>query len=346
MNRTRAAIIIGLGAMGLCSPVWAGGGDGTPTVGAPSAEVVARSRLVERAGSVLQEAARSTNAELRANAVEAMSASPGRLAAVARDALRDESVGVRAVAALAVGKSGLREVEDALRPLLGDESAYVRASALGALAMLGADVDLTPLADMALTASSSRVRAHAAYVLGEVGDRSAVRLLREAAQARVPRTSAAEVRLLRLQIAEALVKLGDEESIHAVRAALYPSRPEELEATALAVQILGTLGDRGAVDELILLSERRDERGGQMPAEIRLAVAAALAQLGERQGAFVAEEFWRHPSAGIRAQSAIVFGLTTGSRNMSRLETMLGDADPRVRVAAAAGVLRIAARGE
>ncbi|TVQ63891.1 MAG: HEAT repeat domain-containing protein [Phycisphaerales bacterium] len=316
--------------------------DGSAAVGMPTGEAVARSRTHERAIEVLLDAAQSPNAEIRANAVEALGASPSRLALIAGAALRDDSIGVRAVAAMAVGKAELREFADDVRPLTGDSSPFVQASAIGALSMLGESPDPTPLADMLLTAASTRVRAHAAFVLGEMGDRSAVRMLKEAARIRIPRSTAMEVRLFRLQVAEALVKLGDDDALQALRAALYPSRPEELEATALAVQILGTIGDRGAINELMLLSERRDEAGGGMPAEIRLAAAASIAQLGDRSGWFIAERHWKDASAGVRAQAAIVFGWTRGERNLQRLEAMLEDPDARVRVAAAAAVVRLA----
>lgn len=64
------------------------------------------------------------------------------------------------------------------------------------------------------------------------------------------------MRLLQLQLAEAMVKLGEDDQIATIRAALYPSRPEDLEATALAVQIIGQVKDRGSIDELIYLSAK------------------------------------------------------------------------------------------
>ena len=76
-----------------------------------------------------------------------------------------------------------------------------------------------------------------------------------------------------------------------VRSALYPSRPEELEATALAVQIIGEVHDRGAIDQLIYLVDEETDR--PMPAEVRLAVAGALAKLGLREGGFIADEYFQ-----------------------------------------------------
>src|SRR5690606_25134635 len=127
----------------------------------------------------------------------------------------------------------------AVRPLVRDESPMARLAAVYALHRCGdtsPDADLTPLG-AALWDESPRVRAHAAFILGEIGDPSAIPMLRDSLRAPANRVSRSEVRLTQLQIAEARIKLGDEEPLHEVRAALYPSRPDDLEATALAAQI-------------------------------------------------------------------------------------------------------------
>ena len=58
---------------------------------------------------------------------------------------------------------------------------------------------------------------------------------------------------MELQIAQARVRLGDEEAIHSIRAALFPARSEDLEATALAAQLTGELNDRASARELVML---------------------------------------------------------------------------------------------
>ena len=128
-----------------------------------------------------------------------------------------------------------------------------RTAAVMGLARMGKPVDQTPLSTMLLSDSSPRVRAHAAFCLGEIGNRSALGLLRQAARSSVPRASDTEIKLMQLQVSEALVKLGDDENVQSIRAALYPSRPEELEATALAVQILGQVRDKGSSGAMIHL---------------------------------------------------------------------------------------------
>src|SRR5690606_36182729 len=222
-------------------------------------------------------------------------------------------------------RTQLKQHVPLVRPLLTDTSPYVRASAIYALNRCGERVDPSPLASILLRDPSPRVRSHVAFLLGEMGDPSALGLLREAARTQIPLAAPAEVRLMHLQIAEAMVKLGDESQISTIRAALYPSRPEDLEATALAVQILGQLRDRGSIDELIFLSARRDQTGQYWPAEIRLGVAGALARMGLNQGTFLADEYADSPIPALRAQSAFVYGQIGRTENLPKLAYLMED---------------------
>lgn len=323
-----------------------GWGASRPPASGEEAEVdaVQLSRAREEALALLIEFTTSDEAQLRANAIEALEQVPSRVEPVLPAALVDDNLGVRAIAAMVVGRLRLKDLAPSVRPLLDDDSPFVEASAIYALRRCREDVDLSPLADMLLHHSSPRIRSHAAFILGELGERSAIPLLQEAARTRMPRAEPNEVKLLQLQIAEALVKLGDDESIHAIRAALYPSSPEQLEATALAVQILGEVQDRRARGQLINLAAFRDETGSMMPAEIRLAAAASLAEMGERNGWFIAEEYKDNEMGVVRAQAAHVFGVTGRAGDIYRLEKMMEDPDGLVRVAAASAVIRLTDR--
>jgi len=298
--------------------------------------------LVERARENLKETALSGDAELRANSIEALAIGAREdLEQVLPSGLNDENLGVRTVSAMAAGKRGITTVTPALESLLEDPSPFVRASAIYALARANGEVDPTPLAMMIFNDRSPRVRAHVAFILGEMGNASALPILRQAAKASLPRAAESEVRLFNLQLAEAMVKLGDEQQVHAIRAALYPTRPEELEATALAVQIIGEVEDRGSIDQLIYLSATRDENGDLAPAEIRLGIASALAKLGLKDGSFIADEFWEHENPLLRAQAVQVYGRIGLVEHLAKIEAALDDPDPMVRVAASAAILRL-----
>jgi HEAT repeat protein len=303
---------------------------------------VAQLSLRERAIKVLQDAAESDDPRIRSNAMEAAGLAPARNADVLRRGLTDQSIAVRSVAAVAVGGSRALTLVPDVRPLLQDPSPFVRCSAIYALIRCGEDTDRRDLARALLDDPSTRVRSHAAYILGELGDASALPLLRQSLRQRPAKASQIEVNLFQLQVAEALVKLGDDSQLEPLRAALYPSRPEDLEATALAVQILGTVQDKRSIDQLIYLSATRDQTGQMMPAEVRLAIASSLARMGLKQGDFIADEFVKDKKAALRSQAAFVYGETGTPSNMGVLDGLLSDADWAVRVTAAASVVKIA----
>ncbi|MEL7473658.1 MAG: HEAT repeat domain-containing protein [Planctomycetota bacterium] len=307
-------------------------------------EPVRRSRLREQALDRLLEATRDRDPQMRWNALEALSVTPRRLEPLVLEALRDPNAGVRTVAATLVGREKLSGLTDQVWPLLQDASPYVRASAIYALRSNGAQPDPTPIGAMLTSHPSPRVRAHAAFLIGEMGNTSALSMLRQAAATTDAPGSQSERRLLELQIAEAMVKLGDEGQIQTLRSALYPSRPEELEATLLALQALGEVGDRRQVDELLAVARYRDETGAPMPAEVRLTAGQSLLKLGERGAVQLADEHRFDAAGRIRALAAIAYGASANLETLPKLEAMLGDPEPVVQIAAAAGILRISDR--
>ena len=313
------------------------------SIGAPVGEVE-RSRLRELAIDELMMLASSEDPQVRANAIEGLILAPGRLEVVLPAALADPNEGVRTVAAMAVGRAGVEGVLSAVEPMVRDSSAYVRAAAIYALRKNGRDINPTPLGAMVTQNPSPRIRAHAAYLLGELGDKGTSSLLREAARTEVIRATAAESKVLSVQIAEALVKLGDTEQLHTIRAALYPATPEELDATVLAVQVLGSLGDRASIGQIQSMGAMRDSSGGRMPLEVRLAVAGTLGRLGVAVELDEAGRALVEGNEPNRIQAAWVFGETAGSGALRALEASLGEGSERVRVAVASAILKAAER--
>lgn len=304
-------------------------------------ELVSGSVAREDALDMLLKASQDPNAQVRANAIEALESASGRIGEVALRGLTDPNVGVRTISAMVIGRARLRDAAPSARALLNDPSAYARAAAIYALRRCGDDVDPTPLAWMVSSHPDARVRAHAAFILGELGDKSAIAMLRQAATSPSTRSTSGERRLLELQIAEALIKLGDERELQTVRAAMFPSRPEQLEQTALAVQIIGEVRDRGSIDQLIYLSAYEGQGRQRMPAEVRLAVADALAKMGNTHGTFIADEYAGHEIDAVRAQAAAVYGRVGRSENLEPLRKMMADESRLVQIAAAGAMLEL-----
>ncbi len=356
--RVAACVMVGAGlACGVCVGQ-AGQGAGVPEgSGQTYSDPVARSGLRERAIVLLGESARSASALARAHAVEALQGVPSRAEGAVRAGLSDENPGVRFAALMTMGRARMGGLVEAARPLLRDPSASVRAAAIFAMRVNGQEVDPTPLASM-LESSDVGLRANVVMVLGEIGDASAAPMLKGAAND--PRASGTlvEQKIVRLQVAEALVKLGDREAVQTIRASLYPSSVTEVETAVLAAQILGNVRDLPSAPELIgrvrekmravedpSAPDRMDPKNPYLwPPELRLAAARSLGQMGRREGVYVADQYAKAPEPMVRALSALVYGETGSEKELGKLEAMLGDSSEGVRVAAAAGVVKVVDR--
>lgn len=326
-------------------PVSVGGGAAQQTA-------IARSSLRERSIALLEESAFDPWALARANALEGLQAAPSRAEPIARAALVDENLGVRFVGAMTIGELRLRGAAAQVRPLLRDPDESVRIAAVYALVANGEEADRDPLA-RALMEGPMRARSQAAFILGELGDASAIPLLRDAARrlggVEAESFSSAQRRILRLQIAEALARLGESDVLHTLRAALYPATPDEFETAALAIQILGRLGDEDSAAQLIQLVEYTSpdsprttdpmRRVYVYPAEVRVAAATALARMGFGDGAYVGRQYEGSEDEALRAQVAFLYGAVGGPEEVERLRVMLDDPSILVRIAAAAAVL-------
>jgi hypothetical protein len=206
----------------------------------------------ERAIDLIQRGAVSSNALLRANSLQAMQYAPQHLKPLVQAGLVDENYGVRFIAAMLIGDEDLCDVSHLLEPLTRDESGSVRAAAIYGLRRCDRPVDLNPLAELILS-DDPEVRGNTAMVLGRLGNPSAAPLIRQAVGRGMELVSEPRVKMVDLQLAEALVMLGDANEIEAIRAALF-APPEQGELTALACMICGRLRDYRVVPNLVRLA--------------------------------------------------------------------------------------------
>jgi HEAT repeat protein len=281
--------------------------------------------------------------QIRAHAVEAAGASPKRLREIIELGITDPSPGVRSVSAGVVGKHSLREFAPALRPLLKDASQHVRASAIYALTRTGDNPDQTPLGQMLLTDSDPWVNRHAASMIGEVRNKTALPLLQNALTQRVPNMPPTHQRIMQLLVAESMVKLGDESQRPVLRAALFPSQPEDLESAAIAAQILGEVNDREAAGQMLNVASYTDKNGKLYPAEVRLAIAGSLAKMGQPAAAGIADEYLQGTTVH-QAQAATVYGEVGGTTHWGKLATLMKHPNELVRISAASAILKSSAK--
>ena len=289
---------------------------------------------------ILKAASRTEWPLLRANALEAISSDREALQPMVMASLNDDNRGVRFVATMLVGREKLCEIRPLIETLLEDPSDSVRAAAIFALSACDDAVNPSPLAEM-VASSNPEVRGNAYVVLGLLGEASAIPLIRSGLGQGLGLVDPVRVRLVDLQGAAALVRLGDEREIEPIRAALF-APTEQAEITALAIQLVSQLHDEGARQMLVRLVEApmREAR----PPEIRLAAAEAIAVLGAREPApliRLANEYIESPRSEIRAQVASLLGEVNDATARALLSDLMRDPDPIVRVAAAGSTLKL-----
>ena len=305
-----------------------------PAAKPPATTPQRRAQLVRRAVEQVLVAARSDDAFLRANAVETAAFIPDRAPFLLRVGVDDKSPVVRFAAMATMGKLRLKELEPSARRLLADPDESVRAAAMFALGQCGTSVNASAMATM-LASADPGVRANLALLLGLTRDPSAIPLLKDAAKAPLKRASPQQAALVRLQIAEAVVNLGDEGSIDALEAAAFSQFDE---VRVLAVLILGRLEDRRMEPALAGMLDRP-------PVELQVAAAQALATMGRSRGLNVVLRAAGSATPTVRAQAAIALGAFREPAASDKLAQMLDDPQPQVRIAAAAALLRRARPG-
>ena len=280
----------------------------------------------------------SRNPVLRANAIEGLQHSLDAADDGLRAGLVDDNRGVRFVAAMLVGRYKARHMLPLLRPLLHDASDSVRAAALYAVRSCGEKADLSPLAAMVVS-QDPEVRGNAVMVLGELGDRSAIPMLRQSAKTNMQLVDPVRSRIIDLQVAEAMVKLGAQKQIEVIRAALF-SPDEQGELTALACIMCGELNDGRAVGNMIEMATREGNR--RKPAEVRMAATLGVAKIDQtRAPVHVPLGFVNAESFALRAQAASTLGWCAQKESLAALSVLLRDTNPQVQVAAAAAILQL-----
>lgn len=324
-----------------------------------------------RAYAIVEASSHSKQARVRLAGIEAAIHAPDAALSLARDGLVDDNPAVRFAALVTIGKLKLDRLSQAAIDLMRDDDISVRAAAIYAAKRCGRDIDLSPIGAMLMHRKGS-VRANAAMLIGLLGDRQALAMLREMATTPMPRSLAAERTWVRLQFAEAIIRLNpdDEQTLSSIRASVY-SNLEDIRI--LAIQILGDASDQSVLGGLAHIVQR------QNPVQVKIAAAQSMLQLGDSSAlptiihasrydqkilkrdlalflraadggdeVQAIKDILKDPkqqqrlAAEVRAQAARALGWSKSPEAATRLKQLIEDTDPIVQIAAAAAVLHAA----
>jgi len=230
-----------------------------------------------------------------------------------------------------------------LEAQLRDENRGVRAAAIFALHRLGDASRTKELAGLLLYTADQEVRRNVAMIFAELGDPKAMPVLRRAARDR-------DI-AVRWHVQEAMARLGDKEAVEQLIMFAHSGYGDE---RLIGILALGRIKDRQAT-RCLLDMVRRDN-----PLEVKLAAVRALGQIGSPTGEDMARKalVWVPDKAGeeveaepknvrqvrIRSMAALALAEVGRPDVVGDLLARMQRDDPRVGVAAAAAILRIAAR--
>ncbi|MFI5380824.1 MAG: HEAT repeat domain-containing protein [Tepidisphaerales bacterium] len=293
----------------------------------PATPVVAGSSVdpavVERARNTLAELLTHNDETVRAHAIEAFKDSMGPAGRqVYINALRDQSSLVRFAGAMAIGEVRLAEAKPLLVPLLTDADPSVQVASIFAMHRLG-ETKYSVGLERSLGSPDKWTRANTCMVLGRLGEKSAVKILKPAL-----RDSPVEVRL---QAAEALGRRGDEDGLAFLVATTISGNPGH--------QLVGILALAGPKDTRVIDHVRAGLSSTYQ--EVVLVTARALAMLGSNEAYDKALAATTSTDARQRSLAALALGASGKPQAAAPLTSLLKDSDPDVRVAASLAILQL-----
>jgi HEAT repeat protein len=271
----------------------------------------------------LTAAVQSSDAVLRANAIEAMQRSLGldaRKEIV--QSLSDHDSVVRFSAAMACGVLKLEEARPILLQMVSDPDRSCQVAAIFALHRMG-DKRFSHELEKTAHDFSPAVRSNTCLALGLLGEPSGVKILRT-----MQNDTEANVRL---QAAEAMWRLGSEDGLNVLVAGTVSAHPDD--------RIICILALAGPRDQRVIEHIR-----GQLVndyVEVSLAAARALGELGSDEGFPIALQYASSNDPRQRVLAAFALGDIRRTDCQGTLSTLLTDRVPSVRLAAATAVLQL-----
>jgi HEAT repeat protein len=265
----------------------------------------------------------ASDSYIRSNAIEGLSeAAPVDAPGPVLKGLSDSKPNVRYAAAIAAGELRMKS---AYRPLLAmayDPDLRVQVAVRFALHRLG-DLRLSHQLEVFSMDNDPRVRAVTAQVLGMLQEPSAVKVLQPMLQDPVPAN--------RLQVAEALWRLGDQQGLDALIGFSLSAYPDD--------QIIAIIGLAEPHDDRVIGQIRADLTSDFM--EVSLVAARALGMLGSDEGWNVAVPMVKSDDPRRRSLAALALGAIGRTDLQPILAPLLKDSEATVRISAATAILEL-----
>lgn len=292
---------------------------------APRQNVPLDAALRARAREQIAASARSSDTVTRCQAIEAAQNGLGMEGTeIILAGLDDPKPLVRFAAALAAGGLRLEPARPKLIVLAEDADPNVRIAVRYGLHRLG-DYSRSHDLEQLSVFPDPYVRRNVVMVLGLLGEKSAVRILWP-----MQRDSDGAVRI---QVAEALWRLGNESGLNNLAALVVSEAPDD---QIIAVLALASAGD----------SRVRGYPRGKLTTpydEVNLAAARALGMLGSDEGYGVAMKGVRSSDGRQRGLAALALGAIGRADAQPALSALLDDKEESVRLAASLAVLQLKA---
>jgi hypothetical protein len=279
--------------------------------------------LRAQARSLLEEACEQADPIQRANGIEALSSTIDRDAAPKiLQGLTDASWLVRFSAAMSAGKVQLKEAQNQLATMVNDKNRSVQVAVRFALHRLG-DTRFSHDLEKTAVDIDKAVRGNTALALGQLNEKSATMILEVMLHDRE--------NAVRLQVAEALWRLRNERGLDMLVAGTISGAADD--------QLISVLALAGPKD--VRVSEHIRGKLVSDYAEVSLAAARAMGQLGSDAGYTIAQNGSKSVDARQRGLAALALGAIGRSDAQASLARLMKDQEANVRLAAATAVLQL-----
>jgi HEAT repeat protein len=290
------------------------------------------SASVKEAKAIIAAGLRSTDERVRANAVEAVSATgTPELTDDAEALLDDPSVIVRFASAIAMGDMNYSHSKLKLKELLRDRNLNVVLASSYALSKMG-EIQYSKAIDSNAMNTNQDIRANVAMLLGKLGKKESLPLLYKIKDDPDSSNAAA------FNATEAIAKIGDEKIYKKIWAMLISVYADDRYMGVQAMASFG--GTRGANAIISLLDD-------EIP-QVRLSAAGQLGVLKDPSGAIVVKEYLTGPLPEKKEDADrcnVIAALAIGQIGSDDLKVflpkMLKNENPYVQLAAAKSILTL-----